>query len=128
MNTKTDFRHMITPERVTKVHDYAFEVVIIFESLGQLQSMKFYKNDPEDMDFVNSVTGLNDKKPFFSVNASKAHPGMFRLVQWHGTHPNVTIETLKDDISFGSATILHDKMKDAFNRGMKLESIKSKYL
>lgn len=53
----------------------------------------------------------NTKKPFYSVHPSKTTKGTYRLVQWHGKHPNVTIETLFDGISYGKAIMKKEELE-----------------
>ena len=53
-----------------------------------------------------------NKKPFYSINKSKEHEGKFRIVQWIGVHPNITIKTILDDVGYGEATIKLEEIKN----------------
>ena len=53
----------------------------------------------------------NTKKPFYSVNSSKNYPGKNRVVQWHGNHPNIRIETIQDNLKYGQAVIKKQELE-----------------
>ena len=55
----------------------------------------------------------NDQKTkrFLTIAKSKTFKGMHRIVEWHGKQPEVSISTLKDNITYGQAVYLKSEME-----------------
>jgi hypothetical protein len=50
------------------------------------------------------------KKRFYSVHRSKKYPGKHRIVEWYGKHPNIGIEIIEDNLTYGQAVIKKEEL------------------
>jgi hypothetical protein len=52
----------------------------------------------------------NTKKRFFSLHTSKKYLGKYRIVEWFGKHPNIWVETIQDNLTYGQAVIKKEEL------------------